>query len=72
MNDRIRKKVRNFQQVLHAAYPTVTDPKLRGPGRFALKAAAGWRYATEFYAFPIELKVVNKIFPYNRPEITGF
>jgi tRNA A37 methylthiotransferase MiaB len=72
MNDRIRKKVRNFQQVLHAAYPTVTDPRLKGPGRFALKTAAAWRYATEFYAFPIELKVVNKIFPYNRPEITGF
>jgi hypothetical protein len=38
----------------------------------ALRAVASWRYATEFYDFPIELKVVNKLFPYNRPEITGF
>jgi len=72
MNNSIRRKVGNFQQVLHAAYPTITDPKLTGLGRWALKAVASWRYATEFYAFPLELKVVNKIFPYNRPEISGF
>ena len=40
--------------------------------RMALRAAASWRYPTEFYDFPIELKVVNKLFPYNRPEISGF
>jgi hypothetical protein len=38
----------------------------------ALRSVASWRYATEFYAFPVELKVVNKFFPYNRPEISGF
>jgi hypothetical protein len=72
MNNSIRRKVGNFQQVLHAAYPTITDPKLTGLGRWALQAVASWRYATEFYAYPLELKVVNRIFPYNRPEISGF
>ena len=72
MTKRIRRKVSNFQQVLHATYPTITDPKLTGLGRAALQTVASWRYATEFYAFPLELKVVNKIFPYNRPEISGF
>ena len=72
MTNRIRRKVSNFQQVLHAAYPTITDPKLTGLGRAALRSVASWRYATEFYDFPIELKVVNKLFPYNRPEISGF
>jgi len=72
MTNRIRRKVSNFQQVLHATYPTITDPKLTGLGRIALQSVASWRYATEFYSFPVELKVVNKLFPYNRPEISGF
>ena len=72
MTDRVRRKVSNFQQVLHATYPTVTDRKLSGLGRAALRAVASWRYATQFYDFPIELKAVNKLFPYNRPEVSGF
>jgi hypothetical protein len=72
LNDRLRRRVRNFQRVLHATYPTITDPKLRGIGRAALKAAGSWRYATEFYSFPIELRLVNRLFPYNRPEVSGF
>lgn len=72
MTDRVRRKVTNFQQVLHATYPTITDRKLSGLGRAALRAVASWRYATQFYAFPIELKAVNRLFPYNRPEVSGF
>jgi len=72
MTDRLRRKVKNFQQVLHATYPTITDPKLSGMGRIALKTVASWRYAMGFYGFPVELKAINKLFPYNRPEITGF
>jgi anaerobic magnesium-protoporphyrin IX monomethyl ester cyclase len=72
MNDRLRRKVKNFQQVLHATYPTVTDAKISGLGRAALRTVASWRYATQFYAFPVELKAINRLFPYNRPEISGF
>jgi pyruvate-formate lyase-activating enzyme len=72
LNARVRRKVRNFQRVLHAAYPTVTDPKLKGLRRSVLRSAAAWRYASEFYAFPIELRIVNRLFPHNRPEVTGF
>jgi len=68
----IRILLLHFQQVLHAAYPTITDPRLTGLGRFALRTVSAWRYAAEFYAFPIELRIVNKIFPYHRPEISGF
>ena len=72
LNDRLRRKVRNFQRVLQARFPTITDPKLKGIGRTALKAAGAWRYATGFYSFPIELRLVNKLFPYSRPEVSGF
>ncbi len=72
MTNRVRRKVSNFQRVLHATYPTITDPKLSGLGRAALRTFASWRYATQFYAFPVELKMVNRLFPYNRPEVSGF
>jgi hypothetical protein len=45
MTKRVRRKVRNFQQVLHAAYPTVTDIRLTPLARLALKSVASWRYA---------------------------
>ncbi len=72
MNDRIRRKIGNFQRVLHAAYPTVTDTKLTRTGRLALRSVAAWRYATQFYDFPLELRLLDKVFPYQRPEIQGF
>ncbi|MBV9570704.1 MAG: cobalamin-dependent protein [Alphaproteobacteria bacterium] len=72
MNDRIRKKIGNFQKVLHAAYPTITDTRLSNGGRFALRSLAAWRYAMQFYNFPIELRLINRLFPYQRPEIQGF
>ncbi len=72
MNDRIRRKIGNFQRVLHATYPTITDSRLTQVGRFALRSVASWRYASQFYNFPLELKILDKVFPYQRPEIQGF
>jgi radical SAM superfamily enzyme YgiQ (UPF0313 family) len=72
MNDRIRRKIGNFQRVLHAAYPTVTDRNLTRTGRVALRTLAAWRYKAQFYHFPLELRLLEKIFPYQRPEIQGF
>ena len=72
MTDRVRRKISNFQKVLHAAYPTVTDLGLTNAGRLALRTIATWRYATQFYHFPLELKVLERLFPYRRPEIQGF
>ena len=72
MNDRVRRKIGNFQRVLHATYPTITDTKLTGIGRLALRTVAAWRYNAEIYAFPLELRVIEKLFPYQRPEIQGF
>lgn len=72
MTDRVRRKIGNFQKVLHAAYPTVTDLGLSNAGRIALRTIASWRYAAQFYHFPLELRVLDKLFPYRRPEIQGF
>lgn len=72
MNDRIRRKIGNFQKVLHAAYPTITDMRMTPARRLALRSVAAWRYAAQFYRFPVELRLLNKLLPYQRPEIQGF
>jgi anaerobic magnesium-protoporphyrin IX monomethyl ester cyclase len=67
----LRRRARNFEVVLNAHYPTVTDHRLRGFTRRLLRAASGWRYRTGFYSFPIELKVLQKLIAYQRPETSG-
>jgi radical SAM superfamily enzyme YgiQ (UPF0313 family) len=69
---RIRRRVRNFERVINAFYPTATDLKLSGWRRAALRAASGWRYALAWYAAPYELRVLHRLMRYQRPETTGF
>jgi hypothetical protein len=64
--------VRDFERVLNAYYPTVTDSKLTGLKRAALRTLAAWRYHTQFYRYPLELRAFHKFFAYQRPETTGF
>ena len=67
-----QRKIGDFQRVLHAAYPTCTDPKMVGARRAVLRMAGLWRYKLQWYRNPIELKVLNRLLPHNRPEVTGF
>ncbi len=67
----LRRRVRNFEAVLNARYPTVTDQRLRGFLRWLLRVASGWRYRMRFYSLPIELKVLQKLVAYQRPETSG-
>ena len=72
MHDPIRKKVRNFERVLNAYYPTSTDVKLQKRWRYVLKSLSSWRYHTRFYSYPLELRALHKLIHYQRPETTGF
>ena len=65
-------KVRNFERVINAYYPTTTDTKLTGLRRTVLKTFGGWRYHLKFYDNPLELLVLQRLFAYQRPETTGF
>jgi radical SAM superfamily enzyme YgiQ (UPF0313 family) len=71
LKDPLRRKVRNFECVLNAYYPTVTDSRLQGMLRLALKAASAWRYGLGFYGFPLELRILQKLLSYQRPETSG-
>jgi anaerobic magnesium-protoporphyrin IX monomethyl ester cyclase len=68
----VRQKVRDFERVLNAYYPTVTDMRMTPARRRLLRAASAWRYHAKAYARPVELNLLQRAFRYQRPETTGF
>jgi len=68
----IRRRIGNFERVINAYYPTVTDARLTGLRRLLLRAAGAWRYAFEWYDAPYELRALHRLMQYQRPETTGF
>jgi anaerobic magnesium-protoporphyrin IX monomethyl ester cyclase len=70
--DPVRRRIRDFQLVVNAYFPTATDPDLGSLKRMMLRGSSAWRYRTRFYAFPIELRLLQKVFTYQRPETSGF
>jgi len=72
LNAGLYNKVRNFERVINAYYPTTTDTKLTGPRRQMLKTLGSWRYHLKFYNHPLELRVMQRLMAYQRPETSGF
>jgi len=68
----VRRRIRNFERVVNAFYPTVTDTRLTSWRRAALKAVSAWRYALKIYDAPYELRALHRLIQYQRPETTGF
>jgi radical SAM superfamily enzyme YgiQ (UPF0313 family) len=72
VRDRLRRRVRNFERVLNAYYPTSTNPSLTGSKSLILRAASAWRWVTGWYGYPVELRALHRLLAYQRPETTGF
>jgi len=68
----VRRRVHDFERVLNAYYPTVTDIRLRGWTRALLRTAGGWRYHMRVYRHPLELRALHRVLAYQRPETSGF
>jgi hypothetical protein len=68
----VRRAARDFERVINAYYPTVTDCRLTPARRRVLRAASGWRYRRRAYGGAIELQVLQRLLRYQRPETTGF
>lgn len=66
------RRIRNFQRVINAYYPTITDARLTRGRRRVLRGASAWRYHTGFYQWPLELRALQRAFRYQRPETSGF
>lgn len=72
MQESLRQRLRSFERVLNAYYPTATDTKLTQAWRRALRMVSAWRYHLKFYRFPYELDAMHRLISYQRPETTGF
>jgi radical SAM superfamily enzyme YgiQ (UPF0313 family) len=72
LRERLRRDIRDFERVLNAYYPTTTDARLTEGWRAMLRAASSWRYQSRTYAFPLELRALQKFVRYQRPETSGF
>jgi len=66
-------KIRNFETVINAYYPTISDYKLTSLQKKVIRSLSSLRYSRDFYNFPYELKVLQKFWlKYRQPEIEGF
>jgi radical SAM superfamily enzyme YgiQ (UPF0313 family) len=65
-------RIRNFETVLNGFYPTVSDIRLNGVKRKLMQLVAGLRYKINFYKYPYEIKLLQRIWRYRQPEIQGF
>ncbi|MCP4442038.1 MAG: B12-binding domain-containing radical SAM protein [Aureispira sp.] len=66
-------KIKNFETVLNAYYPTVSDTKLSKFQRKVMRSVSAARYKTGLYKYPYELKVLQRFWlKYRQPEIEGF
>jgi anaerobic magnesium-protoporphyrin IX monomethyl ester cyclase len=72
LQDPLRRRIRDFERVLNAYYPTTTDMGLTRARRAVLRTLSGWRYRLGVYRFPLELQAAQRVFAYQRPETSGF
>ena len=64
--------VHDFETVVHAQYPTVSDYKLSTWQRKGIKWASSIRYKSNLFSYPYELKALMKYWlRYRQPEIQG-
>ncbi|MER3523139.1 MAG: radical SAM protein [Ignavibacteria bacterium] len=72
LSDRAIRRVKNFERVIHAAFPTLSDLHLTRFHRATLRLFGRWRYSLSFYNAPYEVAAVQRLFRYRHPEIEGF
>jgi anaerobic magnesium-protoporphyrin IX monomethyl ester cyclase len=68
----LHHRLKEFERVLNAYYPTSTLRHLNRPKRALLRAASAWRWHTRTYAWPLELAALHRVMAYRRPETSGF
>jgi anaerobic magnesium-protoporphyrin IX monomethyl ester cyclase len=65
-------KIKNFETVLNAYYPTVSDIRMKPYQRKVIRVLSKFRYKNNLYTFPYELKALQRLWDYRQPEIQGF
>jgi anaerobic magnesium-protoporphyrin IX monomethyl ester cyclase len=65
-------RIRGFETVLNAQYPTVSDFRLSPIKRQILRSLSTLRYNSNLFSMPYELKILQRLWKYRQPEIEGF
>jgi hypothetical protein len=66
-------RIKNFEIVLNGYSPTLSDIKLTGLQRKLIRWLSAFRYKSNFYNFPYEIKALQRFWlKYRQPEIEGF
>ncbi len=64
---RIKRRIDNFELVVNSRWPTIQDIYLPRWGRAVLQTLSSWRYSTGVYAFPIELRLAQRLVALRKP-----
>jgi hypothetical protein len=64
-----KRRIDEFETVMECRWPTAQDITLSPLARGAMKALASWRYATSFYARPVELEWAQSLLKPRRPKV---
>jgi radical SAM superfamily enzyme YgiQ (UPF0313 family) len=72
LTPRMIRYIHDFETVVNARFPTISDIKLTNFQRKAIKALAWIRYRSNRFSYPLELKALLKYWlRYRQPEIQG-
>jgi radical SAM superfamily enzyme YgiQ (UPF0313 family) len=73
MTSKMVRRIHDFETVLNAYYPTVSDYKLTRLKKQLIRRFSSFRYHKNVFTFPYELKILQKYWlKYRRPENEGF
>lgn len=72
LTDALVRRVYDFEAVLHARHPTISDLNLTPRRRRALHALSAVRWRFGWYRSPVEIKALLRLWRYRRPEEMGF
>ncbi len=72
MTPALRREIYDFEVVLNARFPTATDRNLSGWQRTLLRTLAAPRWASGLNRSPLELRLLQRVWAYRRPEEMGF
>ncbi len=71
LNDRLRRRIRDFVTVLRCRFPTVQDTRSPPWGKAALRGLATWRYSLKRYDRPWELEASQRLIGLLDPRVTS-
>jgi hypothetical protein len=73
LNSEMLQKIKDFETVLNAKFPTVSDIKLTHIQKTVIKTISTIRYKMNWFKYPYEIKLLqSKWLKYRRPELEGF